>query len=61
MALSLGEFFARANSSSHKVELKTKEQQALADELARVKEQLANQAQSFFIRETALTHELGVL
>jgi len=29
MALSLGEFFARANSSFHKVELKTKEQQAL--------------------------------
>jgi len=26
-----------------------------------VKEQLANQAQSFFIRETALTQELGVL
>jgi len=53
--------FAPANSSSHEAELKTKKQQALADELARVKEQLANQAQSFFIRETALTQELGVL
>jgi len=61
MALSLGEFFARANSSSHEAELKTKEQQALIDELTRVKEQLANQAQSFFIRETALTQKLGVL
>jgi len=61
MALNLGEFFARANSSSHEAELKTREQQALADELARVKEQLANQAQSFFIRETALTQELGIL
>ena len=61
LALSLGEFFAHANSSSHKAELKTKEQQALAEDLARVKEQLANQAQSFFIRETALTQELGVL
>ena len=41
--------------------MKTKEQLALAEELALVKEQLANQAQSFFIRETALTQELGVL
>ena len=41
--------------------MKTKEQEALADELAQVKEQLANQAQRFFIWETALTQELGVL
>ncbi|XP_068466442.1 uncharacterized protein [Phaseolus vulgaris] len=41
--------------------MKTKEQQALTDELTRVKEQLANQAQRFLIRETALTEELGVL
>jgi len=33
----------------------------LEKELALVKEQLANQAESFFIRETALTQELGVL
>jgi len=39
MTLSLGDFFARSNSSSHEAEMKTKEQQALADELARVKEQ----------------------
>jgi len=61
MALSLGEFLARANSSSHEDELKTKEQQALTDELAQVKEQLANQAQRIFVREIALTQELGVL
>jgi len=61
MALSLGEFFARANSSSHENKMKTKEQQALADELSRVKEQQANQAQRFFIRETALTQGLGIL
>ena len=61
LALSLGEFFARAKSSSHEAELKTKEQQALSEELALVKEQMAKQAQSFFIRETALTQELGVL
>jgi len=38
LALSLGEFFAHANVSSHEAELKTKEQLALAEELARVKE-----------------------
>jgi len=41
LALSLREFFARANSSSHEAELKTKEQQVLAEELALVKEQMA--------------------
>ena len=61
MALILKEFFARANSSFHEAELKTKEQQALADELVQVKEQLANQVQRFFVRETTLTQELGVL
>ncbi|XP_068486773.1 uncharacterized protein [Phaseolus vulgaris] len=58
MALILKEFFARANSSFHEAELKTKEQQALADELVQVKEQLANQVQRFFVRETTLTQEL---
>ena len=61
IALSLGGFFARVNSSFHQVEAKTKEQQALIDELAQVKEQMAKQAQHFFIQETALTQELGVL
>jgi len=55
LALNLSEFFAQAHTSSHEAELKTKEQLALAEELALVKEQLANQAQGFFIRETALT------
>jgi len=41
LALSFGEFFAHANSSSHEAELKTKEQLALAEELALVKEELA--------------------
>jgi len=44
LALSVGEFFAQANASSHEVELKTKEQLAFVKELALVKEQLANQA-----------------
>jgi len=55
LALSLGEFFAQAHASSHEIELKAKEQLTLVEELALVKEQLANQAQGFFIRETALT------
>jgi len=41
--------------------VKAKEQQALADELALVKEQMAKQAQRFFIQEAALTKEMGVL
>ena len=61
LALSLGEFFAQANASSHEAELETKEQLALVEELALVKEQLANQAQGFFIHETALTPELSAL
>jgi len=55
LAFSLGEFFAQANTFSHEAESKAKEQLALAEELALVKEQLANQLQGFFIRETALT------
>jgi len=42
LALNLGEFFAKANACSHEAELKAKEQLALAEELALVKEQLAN-------------------
>jgi len=42
MALSLGGFFAHAKSSFHQAEVKAKEQQALTDELALVKEQMAN-------------------
>jgi len=61
LALSLGEFFAQANASSREAELKAKEQMALAEELALVKMQLANQAQTFFIRKTALTQELSAL
>jgi len=61
LALSLGEFLAQANASSHEVELKAKEQLALAEELALAKEQLAKQAQGFFIRETALNQELSIL
>ena len=34
LALSLGEFFAQVNASSHEVELKTKEQLAFVEELA---------------------------
>jgi len=49
MTLSLGGFFARANSSTHQAEVKAKEQQALSDELAQLKEQMAKQAQRFFI------------
>jgi len=54
LALNFGEFFAQANAFSHEVESKAKEQLALAEELALVKEQLAQQAQVFFNRETAL-------
>jgi len=60
-ALYLGEFLARANSSSREAEKKSQEHQALAEELALVKEQMAKQAKSFFIRETALNQELDVL
>jgi len=55
MALSLGEFFAHANASSHEAEWMTKEQLALTEELAQVKEQLANQAQGFFIWKKTLS------
>jgi len=41
--------------------LKAREQQTLAKELTLVKEQLIKQAQSFYVRETALNQELGVL
>jgi len=49
IALSLGGFFARANSLLHQSEVKAKEHQALADELALVKGQMANQAHCFFV------------
>jgi len=61
MALSLGGLLARANSSSHQAEVRAKEQQALTDELAMVKEQMAKQTQRFFIQEASLTEEMGVL
>jgi len=61
IALSLGGFLTRANSSFHQAEVKAKEKQALADELVLVKEQMAKQAQRFFIQEAALTEEMGVL
>jgi len=48
-ALSLGGFLARTSSSFHQAEVKAKEHQALADELALVKEQMAKEAQHFFI------------
>jgi len=60
IALSLGGFFARANSFLHHFEAKAKEYQALADELALVKGQLANQAHRFFIQVAALKEALGV-
>ena len=56
-----GEFFAQADAFSHEAESKAKEQLALAEELALVKEQLAQQAQVFFHRETALNQELSTL
>jgi len=55
-ALYLEEFLACANLSS-----RSQEHQALAEELALLKEQMAKQAKSFSIRETALNQELGVL
>jgi len=55
LALSLGEFL------SHEAEFKTKEQLALAEELALVKEQLAQQAQVFSNNETALHQEVNAL
>ena len=61
MTLSLGGLLARANSSSHQAEVRAKEQQALADELDTMKEQMARQAQRFFIQEAALTEEMSVL
>jgi len=61
LALSLGEFFAQVDTFSQEAESKTKEQLALAEELALVKEQLANQAQGFFNRETALNQKLSAL
>jgi len=61
LALNLVEFFAQANAFSHEAESKAKEKLALAEELALVKEPLANQAQGFFIRETALNQELSAL
>ena len=41
--------------------MKAKEQHALADELVLVKEQMAKQAQRFFIQEADLIEEMGVL
>jgi len=41
--------------------VRAKEQQALVDELAQVKEQMAAQAQRFFIQEAALIEALGVV
>jgi len=61
ITLNLGGFFARANSLLHQSEAKAKEHQALADELAVVKEQMANQAYRFFIQEAALKDALGVV
>jgi len=61
MTLSLGGLPARTNSSSHQAEVRDKEQQTLADELALGKEQMAKQTQRFFIQEVALTEEMGVL
>jgi len=58
LALSFGEFFAQADTFSHEAESKTKEQLALAEELALVKEQLAKQAHVSFNRETTLNQEL---
>ena len=54
LALSFGELFAQADAFSHEAESKAKEQLALVEELALVKEQLAQQAQVFFNRATAL-------
>ena len=61
IALSLGGFFARANSLLHQSEAKAKEHQALADELALVKGQMTNQAHRFFMQEAALQEALGVV
>jgi len=55
LALNLGEFFAQVDAFSHEAESKAKEQLAL------VKEQLAQQAQVFFHRETVLNQELSAL
>jgi len=61
LTLSLGEFFAQADGFSHEVESKAKEQLDLAEELALVKEQLAQQAQVFLNREIALNQEISAL
>jgi len=53
MALSLGGLLARASFSSYQAEVRAKEQHALTNELAQVKEQTAAQAQRFFIQEVA--------
>jgi len=41
--------------------VRAKERQALADELAQVKEKMAAQAQRFFIQEATLTEALSVV
>ena len=41
--------------------MRAKERQALADELAQVKEKMAAQAQRFFIQEATLTEALSVV
>jgi len=61
LALSFGEFFTQDDAFSHEAESKAKEQLALAEELALVKEQLAQQAQVFFNRETAPNQEISAL
>ena len=61
LALNLGEFFAQVDAFSHEAESKAKEKLALAEELALVKEQLAQQAQVFSNCETVLNRELNAL
>ena len=61
LAFGLGEFLSLVDAFSHKAESKAKGQLALAEELALVREQLAQQTQVFTNRETALNQELSAL
>ena len=61
VAYSLREHFSRASSWRHQTEARAREYQALADELALVKEQMNDQARRWFNQEAALKEALKVV
>jgi len=60
-AYCLGEFFSRASSWRHQTETRAREYQALADELALVKEQMTDQGRRWFNKEAALQEVVKVV